>query len=159
MAEQAAFVIAYLFSIGLAHYKGSRAMLRTAYVLAANSVVCNLAMIAVGQSDPGVWFMLMDVISALAMFVRPCGRVEMAIVWVYAAQLAVHFGHRYGASEGVNWFYLAMLNVGGGFQIAILIFGASYGHGRKVPRWRGFGGNHRMAVAPVIARLAGGQRK
>lgn len=155
MIEQAVFAIGYIVCIALAHANYCPAKVRTAWVLAANSVAGNLVIVAVGRDGLATWLLAIDIISAYALMVRPRGRTESALVWVYVCQLVIHWGH-WGAHA--SNFYLAMLNVGGGFQIALLLIGAIYGTGRKARGGWHPGGNHRLAVAPVSARVARGRQ-
>ena len=157
MFVQTVFAVGLLVGCLLAVRHGCPLLLRSALVLAANFIACNLAVIATNDVAPVAWFMFFDVASGIVLLWQPTGRTPAILARVYFVQLGLHYAH--WASGSVDtWGYNTMLTVGGGLQIAFLLMGAINGDGRKVRSGRNRGGNHGMAVAGVRSRIeAGGE--
>jgi hypothetical protein len=144
MMMQAVFALALLVGVGLAVHRRCPLLVRSAIVLAANLALSNVAVAATGRYDPVAWFIVIDTLSALVLLWHPAGRTQAAIGMVYIMQLALHFVQWPGGVA--EYEYLSVLTVGGGLQIAFLIWGAVDGDGRKV---RDIGAGRSVADVPV----------
>jgi hypothetical protein len=155
MLIQMLYTLGLLAAIALAHHERCPLLVRAAWVLAANFVACNLAAVATGQFAPVAWLLFIDVASAIVMLWHPAGRTQAILGAVYIVQLGLHAAHWGAGTDGSPVFYLSMLNVGGGLQIAFLFYGAINGDGRRsVAAAGGSGGNHHLAVRPRARGLA-----
>ncbi len=152
---QTVFAIGLLVGCLFAVRHGCPLLLRSALVLAANFIACNLSVIAADDVAPVAWFMFFDVASAIVLLWQPTGRTPAILARVYFVQLGLHYAH--WASGSVDtWGYLTMLTVGGGLQIAFLLLGAINGDGRKIRGRRDSGSNNGLAVAGIGPRLETG---
>lgn len=156
MLWSAIFAVGLLVGVAAAIYRRCPLLLRSAAVLSANALACNLAQVATGLNNPVLAFACIDIVSAVIMLWQPAGRTQAILGRIYIVQLGLHYGHWAGGMHDVGG-YWQMLAVGGALQIAFLIMGAINGDGRKVHSGRGAGGNHNMAVAHVTARDAEGR--
>lgn len=157
MLTQTIFAVGLLVGCLYAVHNRCPLLMRSAAILAANFIACNLAVVATGDEGPVAWFMLFDVISAILLLWHPTGRTPAILARVYFVQLGLHYAHWASGSADV-WGYVTMLTVGGGLQIAFLIMGAVNGDGRKIRHRGGRRGDNGMAVAGLRSRLeAGGE--
>jgi hypothetical protein len=160
MLIQMLFTLGLLVGVALAHHEHCPLLVRSAWVLAANFLACNLVAIAAGTHAPVVWLFLIDVVSAIVMLWHPAGRTQAILGAVYVVQLGLHYVFWAAAPAGAAAFYLSMLNVGGGIQIAFLIMGAINGDGRKVHDGGRRSGRRDGVPVPVgAARVEPGGRR
>lgn len=145
------FAVGLLVGVAAAIYRRCPLLLRSALVLCANAVACNMAQAVTGSFNPVAWYAAIDIVSAVIMLWHPAGRTQAIIGRIYIMQLGLHYGHWAGGLHDVNG-YTQMLAVGGALQIAFLVMGAINGDGRKVPYRGSAGGGDGLAVAHVTAR-------
>lgn len=151
MLVQTLFTVGLLLAVAAAHHHRCPLLMRSAWVLAANFIACNLAAVATGRFAPVEWLLLIDVASAILMLWHPAGRTQAILGMVYIVQLGLHGVHWAAGETGSAVFYLTMLNVGGGLQIAFLLSGAVNGDGRRQVAWTGgVGRNDNVAVRPRL---------
>jgi hypothetical protein len=150
-------VVGLLACVALAYQRRCPLLIRAVVVLAANFIVCKIAVIATGQEAPIPWLLFIDVASAFAMLFHPAARTQAVLGIVYIFQIALHTVHWGAGLQEHVIIYLSMLNVGGGLQIAFLILGAVNGDGRKVGGFGGDSGGLGQAVPHGMASVAGGQ--
>jgi hypothetical protein len=153
MIVETLFALGLLVGVALAHWQRCPLLLRAAYVLAFNRVLCGVAVASTGDYAPVGWFAMIDFVSAAVLLLPPAGKTQSAIGIVYIIQLALHCVQWPGGVG--DYAYLSVLTVGGSLQIAFLIVGAIDGDGRRKVRGDGDfrGGDHRVG-APGAARLA-----
>lgn len=145
------FAVGLLVGVAAAIYRRCPLLLRSALVLCANAVACNMAQVVTGTFNPVASFVAIDIASAVIMLWQPAGRTQAIIGRIYIVQLGLHYGHWAGGLHDVHG-YTQMLAVGGALQIAFLFMGAINGDGRKVPYRRDAGSGDGLAVAHVTAR-------
>ena len=153
-----ATIVGLLVGIALAIRAGRTALAQAGGVLLLNALAGRLAQIATGHDAPLEWLLLFDVACAFIMLWPPSSSTKAAIGIVYIFQIALHAVHWGAGMGGADTIYLSMLNVGGGLQIAFLIYGAVNDGGRKVGRLgrniSDFGG----VVPHGVAGIAGGRK-
>lgn len=149
----AGFSVSYLACIALAHHRNCMLLVRAAWVLSANFAFNNLAIVASGRDAPVEWLLFIDVASAIVMLWHPAAKTQAILGMVYGAQIVMHTVHWAAGFPGGAWFYLLMLNVGGGLQIAFLLHGAVNGDGRRKVAW--VSSNRRGAYLDMPARAGG----
>lgn len=148
----AGFSVSYIACIAVSHWRNCPLLVRAVWVLTANFVVGNLAIVASGRDAPVEWLLVFDVASAFVMLWHPAAKTQAILGMVYGAQIVMHAVHWAAGFPGGAWFYMLMLNVGGGLQIAFLLNGAVNGDGRRKVVWTG--GNRGGAVLDIPARAS-----
>jgi hypothetical protein len=140
--------------VAVAVRNGCPMLVRAALVLALNLVACKVAVIATGTSAPTVWLLAIDIVSAFAMLWPPASRTQAILGIIYVFQIAIHCWHAAWGMVDYGIIYIAMLNVGGGLQIAFLLMGAANGDGRKVGGRRHYRGDGGRLAGHGAARVA-----
>ena len=156
MTAQTLFAISLLVGVALSHWRRCPLLVRSAWVLAANNIVCQLAVATTGTYDPVLWFAVIDIASAVVLLWQPAGRTQAVIGAVYVMQLGLHFAQWPGGVA--QYQYISVLTVAGACQIAFLLLGAVDNDGRKV---RGIGdwrGHNDGALAHGASRLEKGRK-
>lgn len=144
------FTIGLLLCIAVAHKQRCPLLVRAAWVMAANFLFGILSTVATGRAAPVEWLLFIDVASAIVMLWHPGARTQAILGMVYAAQIVMHAVHWAAGFPGGAWFYILMLNVGGGLQIAFLLHGAVNGDGQR--KMAGIGGSGGGALLDMPAR-------
>lgn len=155
MLVQTIYAVGLLVACLLACQNRCPLLIRSAVVLAANFIACNLVVLTSGMATPVGWFLFFDVASAFVLLWQPTGRTPAILARVYFVQLGLHYAHWASGSDA--WGYLTMLTLGGGLQIAFLIMGAVNGDGRKVRGRIDRSGHNDLAVASIGTRVEEGQ--
>jgi hypothetical protein len=117
----------------LVYRSGSPGLIRSGWVMAGNMALVWVGTWWFDEMSPWRWFIVIDLVSAFAIVVRPSGRLQSYIGGIYAVQVVVHLLYGFGgASIYGERAYLDLLAFGGGCQLLILATGAIHGRGRKV---------------------------
>lgn len=157
MMYAVAWGLVTVITVFFVHRSGSPGLRRTGWAMVVNMLFVWLAVWSTGRNAPWEWFIIGDLITAMAILPKSASRPQAYIGAIYALQIIVHVAFGFGgASVFGERQYLDLLAFGGGCQLLILATGAFHGRGRKVADLGGgFGGAHR-ALEPHPIRVEKG---
>lgn len=137
--ELAAYAYMILLAAGTFYtaVKGSRAMKRTIYTVAANYALAFGYTWITRDPDPWPWFMALDFIAALIILIRPAGIAQGLVGVIYVFMMATHTGYAINGSKADPFVYWWLLTVFAFVQLLLIGGWALHERGYRLPdlRW------------------------
>ncbi len=130
--------------VALALLCGSEVQRRCALTIAANWLACTAFVEVTGQYTPWAWFWAMDLVSAIAVTLRPVGRFQRLLVYSYSFQIGFHAA--YGMTDaGDDRRYLGALDAVLILQMLLVFVWIAADGVRHLNRFRGLPPLHHEA--------------